>query len=119
MRNFYWPVAKASFRTGLRRSFPICGGLSFEPNVWVDGGSARWNRQRFGYKDPNSIGSGVNSGSLQLFLNYRLNDQVSFYGGIIQYVVLDCAVHSELKADPSETSLTELTVATIGIRCSL
>ena len=38
MRNFYWPVAKASFRVGLTHDFALTDKLSIIPNVWLDGG---------------------------------------------------------------------------------
>lgn len=115
MRNFYWPVAKASFRFGVNRSFPIVGRLSFNPCLWFDGGSARWNRQRFGYRDADSIGSGVNSFSAQLFLAYSLCDGLSLYGGVMPYVVIDPAVRSELRANPDRTAKTETVVFATGV----
>lgn len=119
MRNFYWPVPKASLRLGVRRSFALTERLSFVSNGWFDGGSARWNRQRFGHRDPESIGSGFNSFSLQMLLSYRLDGGVSLYGGMMPYCVLSPSVRSELRDSQSKSAKTETVVAIVGVRFDL
>ena len=118
MRNFYWPVAKASFRVGLTHDFALTDKLSILPNVWLDGGSARWNRQRFGYQNAARIGSGVNSFSLRLFANYRFLPHAALYGGVTGYCVLDPDVRDELRDNPSEEAKHLYAVATCGVKVS-
>lgn len=118
MRNYYWPVVKASFRVGLTRTFALTDRLSVTPNVWLDGGSARWNRQRFGYQNASRIGSGVNSCSLRLYANYRLLPHASLYGGVTGYCVLDPYVRDELRDNPSEEAKHLYAVVTCGVKVS-
>ena len=118
MRNFYWPVAKASFRVGMTRGFRLTESLSLVPNVWLDGGSARWNRQRFGYRRAERIGSGVNSVSARLFAVYRFHANAELYGGATGYCVTDPDVRAELEANPSEEARHLYAVVTCGIRLS-
>ena len=116
MRNFYWPVAKASFRVGVTRSFRLTENLSLAPNVWLDGGSARWNRQRFGYRCPERIGQGVNSLSARLFAVYRLHANAELYGGATGYCVTDPDVRAELKDNPSDEARHLYVVVTCGVK---
>jgi hypothetical protein len=120
MRNFYLPVTKASFRAGVKRSFPLTGQLSLVPMVWFDGGSDRWNVQRFGYTEGRDrIGRGLNSCSLKLLLNYNLTDHCNLYCGVMGYFVIDGDVRAELDADPSRESRSECVVFSTGLRFSL
>lgn len=117
MRNFYLPVTKASVRAGVMRSFEIFDSLSFVPNLWFDGGSERWNTQRFGYgESADSISGGFNSVSLQLHLVYALAPHLRLYGGVTQYCAVDRRVRDNLKANPSRESVTELLIVTMGAR---
>ena len=116
MRNFYWPVAKASFRVGVTRSFRLTENLSLAPNVWLDGGSERWNRQRFGYRCPERIGQGVNSLSARLFAVYRLHAHAELYGGATGYCVTDPDVRAELKDNPSDEARHLHVVFTCGVK---
>ena len=121
MRNFYCPVMKASFRLGVKRSFAITERLSFDPNIWSDGGSARWNRQRFGYSgcDVGDIPSGFNSLMVRMFFSYRLCDHVKLFGGVTEYVVLDPEIRHNLRSNPAENSMRDIAVFTVGVRCEL
>ena len=119
MRNFYWPVAKASFRVGLLKSFPVTDDLSFTLNVWSDGGSERWNEQRFGYRHARRIGSGLNSVSVRLFATYRLFEQAEIFGGVTGYTVVNNKIRDELNENPSDEALDLYAVVTCGIRISL
>lgn len=116
MRNFYWPVPKASWRFGARTRIPLVGRLSFVPCLWFDGGCERWNEQRFGYHDAKRIGQGLNSMTLQLFLAYEIADGWRLYGGISQYSAVDADVRRELKADPAKEGKPDLLFATVGVR---
>lgn len=116
MRNFYWPVPKASWRFGARKTIPLYGGLSLVPCLWFDGGCARWNQQRFGYHDPGRIGRGLNTATLQLFLNYELSGGWVLYGGLSQYSAVDSDVRSELQRNPTREGKADLLFATLGLR---
>lgn len=116
MRNFYWPVAKASFRVGVKRGFRLTNSLSLVPNIWLDGGSARWNRQRFGYRQADRIGRGVNSVSVRLFAVYRFVPHAELYGGVTGYCVTDPDVRAELESNPSDEARHLYAVVTCGVR---
>lgn len=119
MRNFYWPVAKASFRAGLTRSFGLAENLTLVPNVWIDGGGERWNEQRFGYRNPKRIGRGVNSLSARLFLFYRLGPWAQAYCGVTGYCVTDPDIRAELKANPSDEARHLYALVSCGVRFDL
>ena len=116
MRNFYWPTVKASWRFGASRRIPLVGGLSLEPCLWFDGGSERWNRQRFGCHDPERIGRGINTMTMRFFLSYRLAEELELYGGLTQYAAIDGDVRHELQANPSKEGKADLLIGTLGIR---
>lgn len=59
MRNFYWPVAKASWCAGVMRSIPVGENWQIGCRAWLDGGGERWNQQRFGYQHPDRIRRGI------------------------------------------------------------
>ena len=118
MRNFYWPVAKASFRVGVTRGFRLTEDLSLVPNVWLDGGGERWNRQRFGYRQADRIGRGVNSVSARLFAVYRFHENAELYGGATGYCVTDPDVRAELEDNPSDEARHLYAVVTCGVRLS-
>jgi hypothetical protein len=120
MRNFYLPVTKASFRIGAKRSFPLNKQLSIVPMVWFDGGSDRWNVQRFGYTDGQErIDSGLNSCSLKLLFNYHLADYIDVYCGVMGYFVVDDDIRAELDANPSREAKSECVIFSTGLRFSL
>jgi hypothetical protein len=120
MRNFYLPVAKASFNFGALRSFAISERFSLVPSVRFDGGSDRWNVQRFGYTpESNRIGRGLNSCSLKLLLNYRLTDNFDLYCGVMGYFAIDGDVRDELDANPSREAKSECAIFSTGIKFNL
>jgi hypothetical protein len=120
MRNFYLPVTKASFRLGAKRSFPLTKQLSIVPMAWFDGGSDRWNVQRFGYTDGQErIGRGLNSCSLKLLFNYHLADYIDVYCGVMGYFVVDDDIRAELDANPSREAKSECVIFSTGLRFSL
>ena len=120
MRNFYLPVTKASFRLGVKRSFPLTEQLSIVPIVWLDGGSDRWNVQRFGHTDGQErIGRGFNSCSLKLLFNYHLADYIDVYCGVMGYFVVDDDIRAELDANPSREAKSECVIFSTGLRFSL
>lgn len=116
MRNFYYPVDKASIRTGVFKSFELTERLSAAPMVWLDGGGERWNEQRFGHGDPASIGRGFNSVSVRLYLWYRIMEGLRAYGGVTQYCVIDGDARDELDSNPSREAKADFTVVTTGLR---
>jgi hypothetical protein len=120
MRNFYLPVTKASFNAGVMRSFPLSGRLSLVPMFRIDGGSDRWNEQRFGYTDGRGrIGRGINSCSLKLRLDFRLSDNAVLYCGVMGYVAVDDDVRAELDADPSREAKNECAIVSTGLKFDL
>lgn len=120
MRNFYLPVTKASFRVGAKRAFPLSERLSLALMAWVDGGSDRWNEQRFGYTDSRGrIGRGVNSCSLKLLLNYHLADHLDVYCGVMGYFAVDGDVRRELDANPSREAKSDCVIVSTGLRFTL
>ena len=120
MRNFYFPVAKASFRVGAYHPFQLSEDLSFVPMFWFDGGSDRWNEQRFGYTDNlERIGRGINSCSLKFLLNYRLAECLNVYCGVTGYFAVDSDVRAELSANPSREGKNECVIFSTGLRFSL
>lgn len=120
MRNFYLPVTKASFRAGIKRSFPLTDKFSLVPMVWVDGGGDRWNVERFGYTDDKArIGRGINSCSLKLLLNYHLADHFDIYCGVMGYFAVDGDIRAELDANPTREAKSQCVIFSIGLRCTL
>lgn len=119
-RTFYYPYYAMAFKTGVRSSIPLFGKLTFDPNVWFDGGSERWNRRRFGAHTEShpDYRAGPNSISVQLFLSYRFTPSLRAYGGITQYVAIDPTVRDQVEANPARTARRELLVATAGIAYS-
>lgn len=116
MRNFYWPVAKASYRFGLTTSIPITENLSFVPNVFCEGGSQRWNTQRFRQHEEWRVGRTINSLQTQFVLSYALSDWCSLYGGVTGYFVVDPDIRDELKTSGGIASRTEIAIVTLGVR---
>lgn len=120
MRNFYLPVTKASFSTGVKRSFLLTERLSLVPMFWIDGGSDIWNEQRFGYSDDlERIGMGINSCSLKLLLKYCMTDHFDVYCGVTGYFAVDSDIRSELDANPSREAKSECVIFSTGLRFSL
>lgn len=116
-RTFYYPYYAMAFKTGVRTSIPLVGNLSFDPNVWFDGGSERWNRRRFGAHTEShpDYRAGPNSMSAQMFLTYRFTQELRLYGGVTQYVVVDSTVRDQVSANPARTARRDLLVATVGM----
>lgn len=117
MRTFYHPYYAMALKYGVCHSFPIAGGLSFEPNIWFDGGTEHWNRRRFGWytgSEPN-YHRGPNSISVQLFLTYKFSSGWKIYGGLTQYSALFPNIREQLKAKPTREGVSDLLVGTIGI----
>ena len=116
-RTFYYPYYAMAFKTGASSSIPIVGKLTFDPNVWFDGGSERWNRRRFGRHTAHTPNyrAGANSISVQLFLSYRFNPQFRIYGGVTEYVVIDPTVREQVGANHARTARRELLVVTLGM----
>jgi len=120
-RTFYHPYYAMAFKCGIKRSFRFCERFSFDPNVWVDGGSERWNRQRFGAHselDP-AYHAGPNSISAQIILSYWLSDELRLFGGLTEYVAVGGVVREQISANPARTALLDLMVFSIGLTWSL
>lgn len=115
MRNFYWPVAKASWRTGLAHTFVLNEAWSLSCWIWIDGGGERWNQQRFGYRHPERIHRGINSGSARIYLNYRVTSWLNLYGGVTGYTVMTRGIRDELRNNPSDEAKDVYAVATVGV----
>lgn len=117
MRNFYLPVCKSFFRVGVTKSFPIVGNLSIRPNVWLDGGSERWNQQRVGYGEyRKKIGRGLNAVLIQLYLDYRISEWLSLYGGVTQHCAVGNEIRNSLGANPSRESKKDFLIVTMGAK---
>ncbi|MBR1921110.1 MAG: hypothetical protein IJ829_03770 [Kiritimatiellae bacterium] len=117
MRNFYLPVAKASFCAGVTRRFPLWGSLSLAPAVWVDGGSDRWNEQRFGCTERRGrIGRGVNSCSVRLMLQYALSEDIDLYGGVTGVFVVDGDMRRELDASAAREAKSDVVIVSAGLK---
>lgn len=116
MRNFYSPMVKASYRFGLSKSIPLFGGLSFVPNVFCEGGSSRWNTQRFRQHDDWTVGRTINSLLAQMFLDYKVADDLSLYGGVTGYFVVDPDIRDELRSGTGYANRTEFAIVTLGAR---
>lgn len=116
MRNFYWPVAKASWCAGLMRTFPVAENWQIGCRAWLDGGGERWNQQRFGYENPQRIRRGINSGSLRLSLTYQVSSWCSVTAGVTGYCVLSRAARDELHDNPSDEAKATYAVASLGLR---
>ena len=120
MRNFYLPVTKASFVVGALKSFKLTDDWSLIPSFWMDGGSARWNSQRFGYtQDASRIGRGLNSCSARLTLSWLMTDKVSFYCSLTGYAAIDSDVREELDENPSREAKKHYAVVATGIKIGL
>ena len=120
MRNFYFPVTKASFNFGAMRSFALSERFSLVPSIRIDGGCDRWNEQRFGYTQERSrIGRGLNSCSLKLLLNYSLMDNLNLYCGVMGYFAIDGDVRDELDANPTREAKSECAIFSTGLKFSL
>ena len=116
MRNFYWPVAKASCRFGIMTTIPLGRGLSLAPDVFCEGGSQRWNTQRFRQREDWTVGCTVNSLQLRLTLSCPVTEWFSLYGGVTGYFVVDPKIRSELDRGSGFSSRKELAIVTLGTR---
>ena len=119
-RTFYYPYYAMAFKSGVKTSIPLFGKLTFDPNVWFDGGSERWNRRRFSVHtaDTPNYRSGANSMSAQMFLTYRFSPDFRIYGGVTEYVAIDPTVRNQVEANPARTARRELLMATFGVAYS-
>ena len=118
MRTFYYPYYATAFKVGAKRKFPICGGLSFAPSVWLDGGTKHWNARRFGQYtlDKADYSRGFNSGSLQLFLTYTFDNGIVLYGGITEYVLIDSTARRQTRANDADEAKLDLLIGTMGVK---
>ena len=120
MRNFYLPVTKASFVFGVSKRFELTDDWMVTPSFWMDGGSARWNSQRFGYtKDASKIGRGLNSCSARLMLSWLMSEKMSFYCSVTGYAAIDPDIRAELDENPSREAKKLYAVVATGIKIEL
>jgi hypothetical protein len=102
------------------KSFKLTDDWSLTPAFWMDGGSARWNSQRFGYtQDASRIGRGLNSCSARLTLSWLMTDKVSFYCSLTGYAAIDSDVREELDENPSREAKKHYAVVATGIKIGL
>lgn len=77
------------FKAGVRKRFPVYGGLYVTPSVFAEGGNSRNARRVIGEKPGGGDwGSGVSSISFRLELGWKVCEEVSAFAYVEQYEVV-------------------------------
>ena len=106
------------FKAGVRRRFPLFGGLSITPSVFTEGGNARSWRRTLGENVSGSGwgGGGVNSMSFRIEFDWNVSDWASAFCYVEQYDVIGGDARRTNGASPSRCAHNDWTHGGIGLR---
>jgi hypothetical protein len=107
------------FRVGLRRRFPIFGGLYATPSVYADGGDPRNSRRVFGEApDGCRWRAGVSSVTFRLELGWKVCESMTAFAFVEQYEIVGGDERRATDVSSYRCSRSDWTLGGMGMRFS-
>lgn len=101
LRKMVHPYSSLFARAGVKRSVPIAGGVSFEPNTWLDGGDGHWQTRRYpsaAYRG-REVSGGFGTGVVDLRLQWKVAEAFRVYGGVREFCALAQDIRHRTETD--------------------
>ena len=105
------------FKAGVRRRFPLFGGLYVTPSVFTEGGSSRNQKRVLGERlDGSRWYDGVASVSFRLELGWRICDVLTAFAFVEQYDIVGGDARRSVSASSYRCAHNDWTHGGVGVR---